>query len=64
MAAQVLKFDGLIFESQNVPTELVYFGGLKFEQETQVFEQFVFTGFVLEILQENLDNAIFCFGGI
>ena len=64
MAAQVLKFDGLVFESQNVPTEPVYFGGLKFEQETQVFEQFVFTGFVLEILQENLDNAIFCFGGI
>ena len=64
MAAQVLKFDGLIFESQNVLFEPVYFGGLKFEQETQVFEQFVFTGFVLEILQENLDNAIFCFGGI
>jgi len=63
MAAQVLKFDGLVFESQSIPTETVYFGGLKFEQETQVFEQFVFTGFVLEILQENLDNAIFCFGG-
>ena len=64
MAAQVLKFDGLVFESQSIPTETVYFGGLKFEQETQVFEQFNFTGFVLENLQENLDNAIFCFGGI
>ena len=64
MAAQVLNFEGLIFESQNVLAEPVYFGGLKFEQETQVFEQFVFTGFVLEILQENLDNAIFSFGGI
>ena len=35
-----------------------------YDYRNAIFEQFIFTGFVLEILQENLDNAIFSFGGI
>ena len=64
MAAQVLKFDGLVFESSDVPSTPIIFDGLKFEQQTIIYEQFTFRGIFFELLNINDSNSLFAFSGL
>ena len=64
MAAQVLNFDGLVFESSNAPNAPIIFDGLKFEQQTIIYEQFTFGGIFFELLNINDSNSFFAFSGL
>ena len=64
MAAQVLKFDGLVFESSNAPNAPIIFDGLKFEQQPIIYEQFTFGGIFFEWLNINDSNSLFAFSGL
>ena len=64
MAAQVLKFDGLVFENTPYAFIPINFDGLKFEQQTIIYEQFTFGGIFFELLNINDSNAFFAFSGL
>ena len=64
MAAQVLKFNGLVFESSNTPNAPIIFNGLNFEQQTIIYEQFTFRGIFFEWLNINDSDALFAFSGL
>ena len=64
MAAQVLKFDGLVFENTSYAFIPIFLGGLKFEQQTIIYEQFTFRGIFFEWLNINDSNALFAFSGL
>ena len=64
MAAQVLKFDGLVFEDTPYAFAPFFWGGLKFEQQTIIYEQFTFRGIFFEWLNTNDSNALFAFSGL